>query len=156
MDGSLRCFGWLIFFNPAVKWVTTGLPLSAPHITYAPPQSSPQANFNGSHRRHDNPPVKDSYRLHHGGGTTDPLFYMDDAAFLTQSQRALITHLERLSLYLAFHHIQVNHTKTVFNPLFFRRALGSQLPAWTLRPLSNIWACTSPLMANGKNKNAAF
>ena len=57
-------------------------------------------------------PVEGAYRLRNGGGTTDPLFYMDDAAFFTTSRRALVTYMERFSLYLQFHDVHTPPTKT--------------------------------------------
>jgi hypothetical protein len=110
----LSVVGWLLFVNPLIKWIKHGLPGQRGPMQYTPAADSEQAKYNGTHTRDDAAPATGAYRLAHGGGEVNPLFYMDDTSFITVSRSALITQLERMSLYLAFFDVHVHPTKTVF------------------------------------------
>ena len=111
----LSVIGWLLLINPLIQWLNRGIPTAPSPLSYVPPPDSTQAKYNGTHTRHDHLPVAELYCLHHGGGKTDPLFYMDDASYLTATRRGLIDNLERMSLYLAFHDVHTHPDKTVFS-----------------------------------------
>jgi hypothetical protein len=109
----LSVIGWLLFINPVITWIQDDLPPQAAPHTYYPPRDSPQAQYNGPHKRRDHLPVTGAYTLKNQGGPSDPLFYMDDAGFLPKTRRALVTYLERFSLYLQFHDVHTHPTKTI-------------------------------------------
>ena len=113
----LSVIGWLLFINPLIEWLDQGTPqATTPHphaFSYSPVATSAQGRLNGTHRRDDAAPVSGDYPLTHGGGTTSPLFYMDDASFLATHRRGITTHLERFSLYLSFHDVNTHPKKTI-------------------------------------------
>ena len=94
----LSVLTWLIFLNPAIDWIEDGLPPTAHPHSYTLNPDSPQASHNGTHPRHDNPPVAGAYQLRHQGGKTGSLYFMDDAGFLPITRLALTTYLERFSI----------------------------------------------------------
>lgn len=113
----LSVIGWLCFVNPILEWMNKGIqstPNTCPDLSYTPAPHTAQARYNGTHRRDDAKPAGGSYTLRYSKGKTTPLMYMDDAGFVTQTLRDLVTQLERFSLYLAFHDVHTHPKKTIF------------------------------------------
>ena len=108
---------WILFLNPLLTWLQDGLPTAQPDsLSYTP--TGDQAHYNGDHTRYPSAPctgvsLPHIYSPSGTQHTASPVgCYMDDLAGGTTTYREMITLAERSSMFLDFHHVHFNPSKT--------------------------------------------